>query len=83
MNRFTCQVNVNTMTALLTDELNAIQIRENTLKIEDKNLQIEQLKINRAKQALKADRDRLQVQRLEILSRLQEFSNEISPYSAD
>lgn len=78
MNRSTSQVNVNAMTALLTDELNAIQFRENALEIEDKNLQIERMKVNRAKQAVKADRDRWQIQRLEILSRLQEFSNEIS-----
>ncbi|MGL4620637.1 hypothetical protein [Chroococcidiopsis sp.] len=79
MNRFTYQVNVNTMNALLVDELNTIQDKENALEIEAKNLQIEQLKIDRAKQAVKADRDRLQVQRWEILSRLQEFSNELSP----
>ena len=79
MNRFTCQVNVNSTTALLANELNTIQDRENALELEYRNLQIEQLKIDRAKQAVKADRDRLQVQRLEILSRLQEFSNELSP----
>jgi cell division protein FtsL len=78
MNRFNCQVNVHTTTALLADELIAIQARENALELEYGNLQIEQLKIDRAKQAVKADRDRLQIQRLEILSRLQEFSNELS-----
>lgn len=80
MDRFIYQVNVNAMTALLVNELNTIQDRENALEIEAKNLQTEQMKIDRAKQAVKADRDRLQVQRWEILSRLQEFSNEISPY---
>ncbi|NHC36863.1 hypothetical protein [Scytonema millei] len=80
MDRFIYQVNVNAMTALLVNELNTIQDRENALEVECRNLQIEQMKIDRAKQAVKADRDRLQVQRWEILSRLQEFSNEISPY---
>jgi cell division protein FtsL len=79
MNRFTCQENVKTMTATLADELNAIQDRETALEVEYRNLQVEQLKIDRAKQAVKIDRDRLQTQRLEILSRLQEFSNELSP----
>jgi len=77
MNRINCQVNVNPTTVLLADELNAIQDRENALELEYRSLQIEQLKIDRAKQAVKADRDRLQTQRLEILSRLQEFSNEL------
>lgn len=79
MNCFTYQVNVDTTIALLVDELKTIQDRENVLEVEYRNLQIEQLKIHRAKQTVKADRDRLQVQRLEILSRLQEFSNELSP----
>jgi hypothetical protein len=54
---------------------------KNALEAEYNNPQIEHLKLDKAKQAVKAERDRPQTQRLEILSRLQEFNNELSPES--